>query len=109
MGKKEFYDPDVRDELEDEYGDPNTATLIASTEMDGVAHDEDGNLDATQTYCNKLEYPEQLEVSPAMKEGQKKCEDELGEFLEKEGLESVDDWIKREERKKAEQASSTTS
>lgn len=109
MGEKAYYDPKVQKELEDEYGDPNTAIRIASTEMDGAAHGKDGTLDATQTYCNRLEYPEDLEDSPAMEEGRKKCEGELGTYLKKEGLESVDDWIKRTERKKAEQASSTTS
>lgn len=109
MGEKAYYDPKVQKELEDEYGDPNTAIRIASTEMDGAAHDGEGNIDATQTLCNILEYPENLKVSPAMKEGREKCEGELGTYLKKKGLESVDDWIKREEEKKAEEASSATS
>ena len=92
MSDKPLFSPKSLRELEDEYGDSDTALRIAATEMDG-ANEVGGNIDSTQTYCQKLNYDENLPASLGGQEGRKKCNNDLKDFLERTGYSSVQDWI----------------
>lgn len=92
MPNQPLFSKTARDELLDDY-DETTATRIAATEMDGAYEDPKGRLDARQTQCDKLEYNEDLPESEGQQAGQKKCEEELNDFLEEGGYTDVNDWI----------------
>lgn len=95
MVTRPLFSEETRDEFEKEYEDPETALRIASTEMDGANETNRGTVSATQTYCNILQYNEDLEESKGAQEGKKKCEEDVDEFLKNEGYTSVDDWIRK--------------
>lgn len=55
------YDPAFVDELMSEGYDYATALYIASTEMEGANETEWGTIHALQTYCDELDYNEDLD------------------------------------------------
>lgn len=57
---KPSYNPAFVDELMAEGYDYRTALIIASTEMDGAYEDEWGNIESVQTYCDELDYSEDI-------------------------------------------------
>lgn len=54
------YDPSFVDELIAEGYDYSTALLIAATEIEGANHNELGNIESLQTYCDELDYDEDI-------------------------------------------------
>jgi len=95
MPNQPLFSEEAKDELLEEYEDEDTAIRIASTEMEGANESKSGSVNARQTYCDKLEYSENLEDSEGRQKGEKKCNQELKEFLDTHGYKSVDDWIKK--------------
>jgi hypothetical protein len=95
------FNPNVASQIDEEMGldpdDPN-ANRIAATEMEGANETyEGGGIHAKQTACHILKYDEALPFSKGAEEGKEKTEKELNQFLKKQNIVNVDEWIKSRE------------
>jgi hypothetical protein len=78
--------------LLDEGLTPSQAAQVAAAEMEGVALNPDGTVHGYQTYCNTLQYPENLQPSEGAREGEEKCTREVAEWLKAHGFNSLNEY-----------------
>lgn len=95
---KKFYQ-----ELLNEGLSPAEAGYVAGAEMDW-SPERKGDVNARQTYCHILNTRSYFKSSKGRTEGRIKTKKDLNNFLREQGLpvgnEGVEEWIRRQEKKK---------
>lgn len=74
--------------IEDGYSEEE-AERIASTEMDGAAHNRNGTINARQTNCGVLNYPEDLPRSREAEEAAEKVKKEAEKEARRLGFKTL--------------------
>lgn len=68
------------------------AVQIAATELEGANTLSNGDIHATQTYCNKLNYSESIEESTGQLEGRRATTQAVKEFLYSLGFNNLQEY-----------------